>query len=98
MIDFETLWVAVGFAGQALFGLRFLTQWLYSERAGRSVVPLVFWYFSLGGGIVLLSYAIYRQDPVFIVGQAGGLFIYLRNLHLIYRERRQSAGGGGSPS
>ena len=86
----ETLeiWYVVGFAGQALFASRFLVQWLASERAGRSTMPVAFWFLSMGGGAVLLSYAIYREDPVFIVGQLGGLFIYLRNLHLIARERR----------
>lgn len=80
-------WLIVGFLGQALFSLRFLVQWLASERRRRSVVPTAFWVFSLCGGITLLSYAIYRRDPVFIVGQAGGLLIYSRNLYFIYRER-----------
>lgn len=85
------IWLAVGFIGQALFSARFLVQWVVSERARKSVVPLAFWLFSLGGGATLLIYAIHRQDPVFIVGQAGGLFIYTRNLMLIYRERRNEA-------
>jgi lipid-A-disaccharide synthase-like uncharacterized protein len=80
--------VAVGFAGQLLFTARFLVQWIASERAGRSVVPVAFWYFSLAGGLVLFAYALYRADPVFIVGQGMGAFIYLRNLMLIFRERR----------
>lgn len=84
----NTLWLAVGFVGQALFSMRFLIQWVYSERHRRSLVPLAFWYFSLAGGATLLSYAIYRQDPVFILGQSTGIFIYLRNLYLIRRERR----------
>jgi lipid-A-disaccharide synthase-like uncharacterized protein len=79
----EWAWLAIGFAGQALFSMRFLVQWLASERRGRSVVPLAFWYFSIGGGMTLLAYAIYRADPVFIVGQLAGLFIYVRNLQLI---------------
>lgn len=83
-----TAWIAVGFLGQALFSLRFVVQWLSSERRGRSNIPVAFWYFSVAGGATLLAYAIHRQDPVFIVGQAGGLLIYLRNLHLISRERR----------
>lgn len=82
----EALWVAIGFFGQALFSARFLIQWLASERARRSVIPTLFWYCSIGGGVVLLTYAIYRQDPVFIVGQASGLLIYARNLMLIRRE------------
>ena len=67
------IWIAVGFAGQALFFGRFFVQWLASERARRSVIPTAFWYFSIGGGLVLTAYAIYRRDPVFIVGQASGL-------------------------
>jgi len=89
------IWLAVGFFGQALFSARFLVQWVVSERARRSVVPLAFWLFSLGGGVTLLIYAIHRQDPVFIVGQASGLFIYSRNLMLIYGERRREANVDG---
>lgn len=85
------IWLAVGFMGQALFSARFLVQWISSELRKRSVVPLAFWYFSIGGGATLLAYAIHRLDPVFIVGQAAGLFIYLRNLQLIYRQRREQA-------
>lgn len=81
-------WLAVGFAGQALFSMRFLVQWLASERERRSVVPLAFWYFSVAGGLTLLAYALYRADPVFILGQLGGVLIYARNLHLIQIERR----------
>jgi lipid-A-disaccharide synthase-like uncharacterized protein len=88
-------WLVVGFAGQALFTMRFLVQWWSSERQKRSVIPVAFWYFSLAGGATLLGYAIYRQDPVFIVGQAGGLFIYSRNLYFIYRERRDKRGMAG---
>lgn len=87
----ETIWKVVGFGGQGLFFGRFFVQWLASERSRQSVVPTAFWYFSVGGGAVLLAYAIHRQDPVFIVGQAAGLLIYLRNLWLIYRVRRPSA-------
>lgn len=83
-----TIWIVIGFLGQAFFSARFLVQWVASERKGRSVVPVAFWFFSLGGGATLLAYAIHRADPVFIVGQAGGLMIYLRNLYLIYREHR----------
>jgi lipid-A-disaccharide synthase-like uncharacterized protein len=82
------LWLIVGFAGQALFTMRFLVQWIQSERQRRSVIPIAFWYFSLAGGITLLSYAVHRRDPVFIVGQAAGVFIYLRNLYLILRHKR----------
>ncbi|MBM3490920.1 MAG: lipid A biosynthesis protein [Alphaproteobacteria bacterium] len=87
----ESLWLAIGFLGQALFSARFVAQWLVSERARQSIIPTAFWYFSLAGGGVLLFYAIYRADPVFIVGQAAGLFIYLRNLFFIRRSRRGTA-------
>ena len=86
----EWLVLGFGFTGQALFSARFIVQWLASERAKRSLVPLAFWYFSLGGGVVLLSYAIHKRDPVFIVGQAAGLFVYLRNLYLIRTGRQQA--------
>jgi lipid-A-disaccharide synthase-like uncharacterized protein len=88
----ETIWLVIGFIGQALFSMRFLVQWISSERRGRSHVPFEFWLFSVGGGLTLLTYAIYRADPVFIVGQLTGLFIYARNLQLIVRERRSQAG------
>ena len=81
----RTVWLGIGFLGQSTFSLRFLVQWWKSERAGRSVVPTAFWYLSLGGGILLLGYAVYRRDPVFILGQLTGVFVYLRNLHLIRR-------------
>ena len=84
----EFWWVVVGLAGQLMFSMRFLIQWISSERAKKSVMPVAFWYFSLGGGVILLSYAIYRRDPVFIIGQATGLFIYTRNLWLIRAEKR----------
>lgn len=77
----------LGFLGQGLFFGRFLVQWIASERQGKSIVPIAFWYFSIGGGGMLLIYAILKRDPVFIVGQGGGLLIYLRNLFLIYAER-----------
>lgn len=89
-----TTWIVIGFVGQALFSARFLLQWLASERARRSVIPKAFWYFSLGGSMVLLAYAIHRADPVFIVGQATGLVIYLRNLYLI--RIAAPAGGAGA--
>jgi lipid-A-disaccharide synthase-like uncharacterized protein len=81
----EYVWLGVGLLGQALFSARFLAQWIASERAKQSVVPRPFWFFSVGGGLALLAYAIYRLDPVFIVGQAAGLFVYARNLYFIYR-------------
>lgn len=88
----KTLWLGIGFLGQALFSARFLVQWLSSERHKRSVIPMAFWYLSLGGGLILLSYAIYRRDPVFIVGQMTGSVIYLRNIQLRSRERRVAPG------
>lgn len=88
-MESKSIWLAVGFVGQALFTMRFLVQWLQSERMRRSVVPEAFWYFSLLGGTTLLAYAIHRKDPVFIVGQAAGLFIYLRNLYFIVRARKE---------
>ena len=84
------VWVAIGFAAQAMFSARFLIQWIASERAGRSVVPIAFWFFSIAGGAILFAYALYRQDPVFIAGQGAGLLIYARNLWLIFRERRSA--------
>jgi len=76
-------WTLVGYAGQALFFSRFLIQWIVSERRHRSVIPLSFWWFSIGGGLVLLAYALHRQDPVFVLGQATGLLVYSRNLMLL---------------
>lgn len=85
-ITHETLWIIIGFLGQSMFSARFFLQWLASEKAGDSVVPRSFWYFSICGGVTLFIYALYRQDPVFILGQGSGLFIYMRNLHLIRRK------------
>jgi len=84
-------WVLIGFVAQGLFAMRFLVQWIASERAGRSVIPLTFWLFSIVGGLLLLVYALYRKDPVFIAGQAFGVFVYLRNLHFVLRERKMAA-------
>lgn len=83
----KMLWLIIGFAGQALFSARFLVQWIASERKGESIIPVLFWYFSLGGGITLFAYAVYKQDPVFILGQGAGVFVYVRNLVLIYRKK-----------
>lgn len=82
----EHTWVGIGLAGQACFFSRFLVQWIASERRGRSVVPRAFWYLSITGGLILLSYSLWRRDPVFILGQSVGLFVYLRNLALLRRE------------
>ena len=85
----ETLWLIIGFAGQVVFTGRFVLQRLYSEFKKRSVIPVGFWYLSMLGSALLLIYAIYREDPVFIIGQSFGLVVYLRNLQLIARHREQ---------
>ncbi len=87
-MDKETIWLAVGFLGQALFSARFLVQWLKSEKEKKSVFPIAFWYFSIAGGVTLLAYAVYRKDPVFIIGQLSGLLIYFRNLYFVMYEHR----------
>lgn len=92
-----SLWLALGFVAQALFASRFIVQWISSEKAGQSVVPIAFWYLSLGGALLLLIYAIYRKDPVFIIGQSLGGLIYARNLALIARKRSAST-DGATPS
>lgn len=84
------LWICFGFVGQLLFGSRFLIQWIASERKKESVIPLAFWYLSIGGSAILLLYAIHRKDPVFILGQCTGFFIYLRNLSFIYKKNKVS--------
>ncbi|WP_295896673.1 lipid-A-disaccharide synthase N-terminal domain-containing protein [uncultured Bartonella sp.] len=81
-------WIVLGFIAQALFMMRFVVQWLASEKAKKSVMPVAFWFFSLGGGALLLIYAIRQKDPVFIAGQGLGLIVYIRNLCLIYREKK----------
>lgn len=90
----SSIWLVVGMVGQAVFVGRFLLQWVYSEHKKRSVIPMAFWYASLLGGAILLVYAIYKRDPVFIVGQAGGFLVYLRNLQFRLRERRELSTGG----
>ena len=97
LFNVDVLWLAVGLFGQAMFSARFLVQWIASELQRRSVIPLLFWYFSLGGGVTLLVYAIHREDPVFILGQGAGLFIYARNLWLIRAARRRTAAEGAQP-
>lgn len=87
----EFWWVLIGLGGQLLFTARFLVQWLASERAGRSTIPLAFWYFSIAGGLVLFVYSVYRADPVFILGQSMGIAIYSRNLYLIHLEKGAAA-------
>jgi lipid-A-disaccharide synthase-like uncharacterized protein len=87
-VDFGIL---IGYVAQVMFAMRFVVQWIASERAGRSVVPTTFWVFSIGGGLMLLGYALYRRDPVFIIGQAFGVFVYLRNLQFVLRGGGQGA-------
>jgi len=89
-MDKEGWWLVVGFGGQVLFMARFVLQWLTSERERRSVMPVSFWYLSILGALVLLAYAVYRHDPVFVAGQILGVGIYLRNLHLIRGEQARS--------
>lgn len=88
-IDIDKTWLAIGLVGQALFSARFVVQWLQSEKVKKSVIPSAFWYFSMAGGLTLLAYAIHRRDPVFIIGQGTGLFIYFRNLQFLWRDRRR---------
>tara|TARA_B100000575_G_scaffold179482_1_gene143996 strand:+ start:728 stop:1024 length:297 start_codon:yes stop_codon:yes gene_type:complete len=85
----ELIFLIIGFTGQGLFASRFIVQWIYSENKGESVIPLSFWYLSIFGGIGLLIYAIFRKDPVIILGQSFGILIYLRNLILIYKKHNE---------
>ena len=84
----ELIWIFIGLTAQFLFSMRFLVQWIATERARTSIIPETFWYFSFFGGLLLLAYAIYRLDPVFILGQAMGLVIYLRNIYFIWLGKR----------
>ena len=90
MVWNSTFWIVIGFLGQAVFTARFLVQWVVSEKKRDSVVPVAFWWLSLLGGMTLLSYAISRRDPVIIVGQGMGLFVYVRNLMLVGKARRRA--------
>ncbi len=85
----EIIFLIIGFTGQGLFASRFIYQWIYSERKGKSLIPIGFWYLSILGGFGLLIYAIFRKDPVIILGQTFGIFIYLRNLILIYKKKNE---------
>lgn len=93
-MSLSTFWLGVGLLGQALFSARFLVQWLASEARKQSVVPRAFWWLSLAGGVTLLAYAIWRKDPVFILGQGFGLLVYLRNLVLLRRRPTPPADAG----
>jgi lipid-A-disaccharide synthase-like uncharacterized protein len=97
-ITAQNIWVMVGFIGQVIFGLRFVIQWIATERKKKVVVPVAFWYMSLAGTIILLSYSIYRLDPVFIAGFSLNMIIYLRNLYFVYLHRRPAANGIASGS
>ena len=88
LTNYELIFLIIGFSGQALFASRFIVQWIYSEKVGKSSIPVIFWYLSIFGGIGLLIYAISRKDPVIITGQLFGIFIYMRNLILIYRSKK----------
>lgn len=88
-------WAVLGFIAQALFSARFLVQWIASERARRSIIPVAFWWFSIAGGTLLFVYALSRKDPVFIAGQGGGLLIYVRNIMFVLREQRREAASAG---
>ena len=83
--------ILIGYIAQMLFAMRFVVQWIASERARKSVMPVAFWFFSIGGGVLLLAYALYRKDPVFIAGQALGLLVYTRNLYFIILNGRQTS-------
>lgn len=89
-LSYATIWLLIGFAGQAIFTARFLVQWIASERQRDSVVPVAFWWLSLFGGLTLLSYAVHRRDPVIIVGQSMGVLIYVRNLMLVTKRKRRA--------
>jgi lipid-A-disaccharide synthase-like uncharacterized protein len=89
----EVVWVTVGFVAQLMFSMRFLVQWIASERAKQSIVPETFWYFSVLGGALLFAYATYRLDPVFMLGQGMGLFIYARNIQLIWQDKARATNG-----
>ncbi|WP_448189791.1 lipid-A-disaccharide synthase N-terminal domain-containing protein [Azospirillum sp. sgz301742] len=91
----EMVWIGLGLFAQALFMMRFVVQWIASERIKRSVVPETFWYFSIGGGILLLAYSIYRVDPVYMFGQGLGLIIYFRNLYFVWTHKKA---GGDAPA
>ena len=86
----ELIFLIIGFCGQGLFASRFIVQWVYSEKKGVSTIPIIFWYLSIFGGLGLLTYAIFREDPVIISGQLFCIFIYLRNLILIYKKKNEN--------
>lgn len=93
LLDVDHMWLAIGLIGQIIFGGRFVIQWLASEKKKESVIPVAFWWCSIGGGIMLLAYAIHKMDPVFILGQGLGLFIYARNLVFILKPKTPEPAG-----
>ncbi len=93
MLSTETIWLGIGFFGQSLFFSRWLLQWVVSERQAESHIPVAFWYMSLIGSLIVLAYAIYRIDPVFIAGQSVGTVVYVRNLILLHRAKKRVASG-----
>jgi lipid-A-disaccharide synthase-like uncharacterized protein len=88
MTEKHTIWLIVGFTGQLAFTMRFILQWIATEKAKNSVIPVAFWYLSIIGSLLLLSYAVFRGDPVFILGQLFGVIVYSRNLHFIGRHKK----------
>lgn len=94
MSDNNVFWLVVGLVGQAFFTMRFLVQWIVTEKQRKSVIPELFWYFSIMGSVTLLSYAIYRKDPVFILGQSFGSVVYFRNLYFIHKRKKSGADSG----
>ena len=92
-MSFFNGWVLFGFLGQAAFSARFIVQWIISEKNKKSTIPLAFWYLSIAGGLILFVYALYKKDPVFVIGQGAGLVVYLRNLILIKRQQSKVAAG-----
>lgn len=90
MVLAERYWVAIGLAGQFFFTMRFVVQWIATEKHRRSVIPESFWYFSIVGSLILLVYSLYRRDPVFILGQAFGTTVYVRNLFFIHKEKNDA--------
>ena len=90
-MDFMNGWVLFGFLGQAAFSARFIVQWIVSEKNKESTIPVVFWYLSLVGGLILFVYALYKKDPVFVIGQGSGLVVYVRNLILIRKKKQAEA-------
>lgn len=92
----EFWWIVLGLGAQAAFSARFVVQWIASERAGRSYIPVAFWWLSIVGGVTLFAYAVHRHDIVFMLGQSMGIVVYARNLALIYRGRHDADAGGAA--